>query len=135
VITPKQNKEEFRHFSVTMKHDGVQNLYRVYEDGSFSEINEVLLRVDTVLKDPLQIEINAEESSLTINHSWGILFEDDLALDLFLEELYFVMEEINEVPKKLRETSDARIITNIDEIFKGGKNGEEKLDDRETKQE
>jgi len=45
------------------------------------------------------------------------------------------MEELNEVPLKQRTTSPDKIVENIQKLQVGEKNGEEKLDDRQTEQE
>jgi len=85
-----------KYFHVSPKYYGLQNMFRVFEDGSFTEIEEIFIRIDNVIQHPLRLEINQSENSITVNGQWGLLFNGEDFLEYFLEELYFAMEELND---------------------------------------
>jgi len=119
------------HFLISKDDLLIEKLYKVFPDGSFSELDQINLRVDNVLTHPLRIQVNGDtEWSLTIDMKYGVLFENEENLSMFLEELFFVMEDLNGVPTNLRTSIQKKEILNLKEELKELeiKNGE-KFDD------
>lgn len=92
-------------------------LFEVRPDNSFFERDTLLIRIDGVLKNPLTIKVNPDEWSLTINDLYGILFKDEFALEEFLEEIFFVMEEFHGITGPQRSTSPQKLITNLQDLL------------------
>ena len=103
--------KEAIHFLISKGDDIIEKLYEVFPDGSFTEMEQINLRVDNVLENPLRIQVNEDtEWSLTIDMKYGVLFKSEENLSMFIEELFFVMEELNEVPMDLRTSIDNKNI-------------------------
>jgi len=131
--TPKENQTFY-----TVVADGhfKEKLFKVFPDGSFEDAEILYIRIDQVLTKPLGILVNDQEWSVTINDEMGILFSDEFAVEEFLDEIFFVMEEFNGIEKALRTTLTDKIITDLPKMLnfkiKGEEDGE-KLNDRQTK--
>jgi hypothetical protein len=84
--------------------DCIKKLFNVFEDESFEEITDydVAFRTDRKPDDPLIIEVNRDDTSLTLDKRLGVLFESDECLDIFLDDYYFMMEEYYGVPMPIR---------------------------------
>jgi len=117
-------------FSVTPSPGYIENIYFVHPDGTFDESGILILRIDEVLKKPLRIMVNDQEWSLTINEKYGVLFIGETEMNSFLDDLFFAMEELHNVPKELR-TSDSGETNKFKTLYNGEQNGE-KLDDSEV---
>lgn len=72
-----------------------------------------------------------------VSDSIGILFKDEFAVEEFLEEIYFVMEELNGIPVENRTTGKDKEIKDLilylgyEEDEEEGENDGE-LNDKET---
>jgi hypothetical protein len=121
----------------TVVPDGLrQKVFHVFPDGTFEEQDIIYIRVDNVLETPLRILVNDREWSITINEELGVLCADQFSVEEFLDELYFVMEEIHGLDAEHRTTKPDKIVTDLKAVLgfkiKGEENGEEeKFTDRE----
>lgn len=123
-------------FTIVPVDDYIESLFNVFPNGSFKETGIIQIRIDNVMDEPLSILVNDQEWSLTINGLFGVLFPSEIELNMFLDEIFFAMEELHDVPIDLRTTRKEKFVTETERIDKN--NGEidvKKLDDNKTEQE
>jgi len=105
------------YFMVKRVNGYIRKLYSVHEDRTFTEVETLLFVLDGALENPYSVSINEKESSIVINDSYGILFEDDLSMEIFMEEFFFLMEELNGVEDEFRYSSPERDINDVEAML------------------
>jgi len=109
----KPKNEERIFYCIYTQDRYILNIFKVYEDGSFDTAEQSLIRLDNAIEDPIEIDINRKEWSITINQEVGIWFADEFSINVFLDELFFALESVLEIPDEERTTSKKRVILDL----------------------
>lgn len=91
----------------------IKRLLQVHSDGQFDIVNQLFIRLDNIIENPLKIDINSDEWSMNINGRMGIVFGTEFAYRVFMDELLFIVEEKTKISEEDRQSSSDKVINDI----------------------
>lgn len=134
-FTVEPEPEEKIYYTIHPEEGYIQRLFQVHSDGGFDEVGQLFIRIDNVISSPLRIDVNSDEWSITINDKMGILFQDEFACKIFMDEIFYIMEGLNEVPEEYRTTSSDKVIMDIRKELQYMEDDDGEFDDSEISEE
>ena len=123
------NLSNQRIFSFTSGDGFVKTIHKQILGEQPEMVKRGLVRVDDVRLNPLKININSSTLVSYVN-DYVLEFSDLVGEEEFFNELFFVIEELNNVPEEDRISSGNKIINLNEELIslKGEKNGKKHND-------